>query len=363
MSHLSFHYGQPVYKLEAHGIRITVTIQNACVMPYYQVSDDKEICPYWLAPWWNDKLYDDGSTISSTLRGNFFCMEPEEGSKYEHGLCANSPWDLQHVEVREDSSEMVLQFQDPEAGGFIEKTLSIYAGDSAIYETDKMYGFEGRYSYNTHPCLKVPKACFAGQIKGTFHSAVTAADIFSSETGAYRRLGISQQIEDMSCVTTIYGEKTDLTRHPQYKGTIDLLLSRTDAENRIGYEVFINPEGGYCYYQLKDTSVLPYTMFWMFNGGRHFAPWNGTVDGCLGVEEMSGPVCIFDRDFPKVSQSHGIQMEKDKPVAVKQIYGAVELPEHFTSIEKLTLEKEGLRVCSDTGIELLIPIRLSYFAK
>lgn len=361
MGNLSFQLGQPVYTFRNEGIRVDVTVQNACVMPNYRISKEKEICPYWLAPWWNDRLYDDGSTISSTLRGNFFCMEREGDGKHEHGLCANSPWELYGLESDNRATRMRLRFSDPIDGGMIEKTMELRENDTAVYECDRLSGFEGRFSYNTHPCLKMPKTCFSAQLEGTFHSAITCANIADTQGGTYRRLPASLQIDDLHNVTTIYGEKTDLTRHPQHKGTIDLLLSKTEAVNGIGYAVLMNPEEGYLYYQLKNADVLPYTMLWIFCGGRHFAPWNGTVDGCLGVEEMSAPVCIFDKDFGQgTPRSYTRLFQKTDTLSVKQIYGAVALPDGFTVIEKTNLGDHGLEIVAGDGLTVQIPVDLSF---
>ena len=361
MRDLDFHLGQPVYKLENDRIRIMTTVQNACVLPYFLFRDGREICPYWLAPWWNDRLYDDGSTISSTLRGNFFCMERKGLQGYEHGRCANSPWELDGVEDKQDRKVMKLRFSDPD-GGWIEKHLEIRNDDTAVYETEILKGFSGEFTYNTHPCLKVPKECFAASLDGNWKEMQTAnGKLLDTEGGTYSRLPALTRITDRKKVTTVYGEEVDLGRHPQPKGTIDLLIADTDATDGLGYAVFANPEEGYLYYQIKDAKVLPNTMFWLFNGGRHFAPWNGTTDGCLGVEEMSGRLFIFDEDFPDRPDRYMIPFEEGKDLSVRQVYGVVPLPEGERSIRASRLTDKGILVSFEGGTEAQITVDISFF--
>lgn len=361
MEALTFHLGQPVYRLANRRINILTTVQNACVLPYFSIGDGKEICPYWVAPWWNDRLYDDGSTISSTLRGNFFCMERKGLGGYEHGRCANSPWALAGVEEDGEKKTMTLRFTDPD-GGEIDKHLEIRESDPAVYETEILKGFSGEFSYNTHPCLKVPKECFAASLDGNWSEWQTATGkLLDTESGTYSRLPGMTAIRDWKHVTTVYGEETDLSRHPQKKGTIDLMIAKTDAVNGLGYAVFANPEEGYLYYQLKDARILPETMFWLFNGGRHFAPWNGTTDGCLGVEEMSDRIVIFEEDFPENPDRYMIPVKPDQEIAVRQVYGAVALPEGKRYIKESALTEQGISVQFDDGVQIQIPVDISFF--
>lgn len=361
MKSLAFHLGQPVYVAETDGIRITVTTQNACVMPYFRMAGEREVCPYWLAPWWNDRLYDDGSTISSTLRGNFFCASRENEELPEHGWCANTPWELCQTDMADRGLRMKLRCENPAEGSSIVKTLRADRNSSTIYEADDMTGFEGRFYYNTHPCLKLPIACFAGQLEASFDTCVSWADIAPTEGGSYRRLPACCRIEDLHHATTIYGEPADLTRHPQRKGTLDLLLAKTNAADGVGYAVFANPEEGYIYYQLKDARTLPYTMLWLFNGGRHYPPWNGTLDGCLGVEEMSGPIPIFDERFGKEEMpAYGRVFRPEETLSVRQAYGVVPMPAGFERIEGVELRAEGLHIALGGAAAMDIPVDLTF---
>lgn len=361
MKHIDFHLGQPVYTAETDSIRLTATIQNACVMPYFRLADGKEICPYWIAPWWNDRLYDDGSTISSTLRGNFFCASREGELTPEHGWCANTTWTLDKVSDSERGVTMTLRCENDADGSSVVKTLRADMGGSAVYEADVMTGFDGLFHYNTHPCLKLPQTRYAGQLMGSFGKCVTCADVASPAEGSYRRLPSNYEIEDWHCVTTVYGEKTDLTRHPQRKGAIDLLLAKTETDGDIGYAVFVNPEEGYLYYQLKNINTLPYTMLWLFNGGRHFAPWNGTTDGCLGVEEISAKIPIFDGSCEEDAPSSRARLfVPEESFSVRQIYGAVSLPRGVIDMTGVEVLQNGLRVTADGADAIEIPIDLSF---
>ena len=43
---------------------------------------------------------------------------------------------------------------------------------------------------------------------------------------------------------------------------------------------------GYVWFSLKNPADFPATMFWLSNGGRTAAPWNGRHVGRIGIEEV-----------------------------------------------------------------------------
>ena len=61
----------------------------------------------------------------------------------------------------------------------------------------------------------------------------------------------------------------------------------SDPSNRFAWTAVTYPDQRFAWFALKDPAVLRHTVFWLSNGGRHYAPWNGRHTGVLGLEEVT----------------------------------------------------------------------------
>ena len=117
--------------------------------------------------------------------------------------------------------------------------------------------------------------------------------------------------------------------------------------SRLAWTVAVNLREGYAWYSIKDQSVLPHTVMWMENRGRHGAPWNGR-NSCLGLEETCSYFAagLAAPDDGGVIGSAGIptavDLQPDEPLVVRTIQGvfAVDDPE----IEIVALDESGVFV-------------------
>jgi hypothetical protein len=91
----------------------------------------------------------------------------------------------------------------------------------------------------------------------------------------------------------------------------------------------------------------------MFSGGRHYTPWKGTQDGCLGVEDGTTvfPLAHIPND-PLVKNNAGIQLETDKAYQYRQIYGVEELPQGFKCVENVEYQEDGIVLVGNDGIQI-----------
>ena len=58
-----------------------------------------------------------------------------------------------------------------------------------------------------------------------------------------------------------------------------------DPAQKLGWVTALRPVPGDVVMMVKEVAVLPQTMLWFSNGGRHSDPWRGEHLGVLGVEE------------------------------------------------------------------------------
>ena len=69
-------------------------------------------------------------------------------------------------------------------------------------------------------------------------------------------------------------------------GYEDIVLMASDPKLPFAWTALTVPEHNYVWFALKDPRVLPSTLFWISNGGRHYAPWNGRHRRAIGLEEV-----------------------------------------------------------------------------
>lgn len=350
---ITYHYGQASYIAKSEKVKIITSIQNACTTPYFMI-DDKEICPYWTAPWWEHENMN--GDILSTLRGNFICVaKTEDYNDPEHGYCCCSPWELSGIDMDGSTIKMVLEVDEP-SGGFIRKTLRTDGSNTAVYEENELNGISGEYSVSNHPCLKLPKDKSQSCFSMTDPETIVTPKIFceTPEKNGYMLFPRNIEIGDWHHVRTIYGEELDLAHHPAKQGTVELLMMAHKPQ--LVFCALVNKEEGYIYYQLKNAKTFPYILFWMFSGGRHYAPWNGTQDGCLGVEDSNSYLPFMRNDIeettgrPKYNTS--VEFSEKETYTFRQIYGVVKLPDGMNCVENITFAKEGIELAGDGGIRI-----------
>lgn len=370
MGYTTFHYGKPCYVLEGAKTKVITTIQGACTLPYFNV-EGKEICPYWIAPWWNDRPLDDGQNISTVLRGNFFCLSRmEDHNDPEHGWCATLPWEIEGVKEEGSDFELALAFEAEPDGGVIRKKLAFHENETAVYEENLISGYEGNYSICDHPCVKLPGNPKNSHFTMSEPEAGYTCKSFmgGTETRSYMFLERNQEIHDIHSVRSIYGENVDLAHHPVMKGAFDLIQFAERKERDICFAAFVNKEEGYIYYQLKNPKEYPYVMLWIFNGGRYFEPWNGTMDGCLGVEDLAEFAAqLFpnetDTETGKGKYNTCTVLEPGREYSYKQIYGVVKMPEGYEGVADIQYTDEGIVIVGLDGSEIPAKVDWKYLLK
>jgi hypothetical protein len=357
------HYGQPTYFAENASVKLLTTIQNACTTPYFKI-DGREIGPYWIAPWWKDSVYLNGDNILSTLRGNFICAaRTEDGNNPEHGWCCALPWELKSSTSNTDCAELVLSVQD-RTGGTIEKTLRTNKSATAVYEQNRLCNFDGEYSIGNHPCLKLPKNARNGYFSMTPPEIIVTPFLFCESPGksGYELFPRDTVIEDIHHVKTIYEDYVDLAHHPAKPGTIEILAMQ--HKSRLVFAAFVNMEEGYVYYQLKNSKYFPFILFWMFSGGRHYAPWNGTQEGCLGVEDGTNAFPFVHIPKDPLAENNtgntGIQLKPDKVYQYRQIYGVEKLPEGFKCVENVEYLEDGIVLAGNDNIQIHVQVNWKF---
>ena len=116
------------------------------------------------------------------------------------------------------------------------------------------------------------------------------------------------------------------------------------------------------WFAFKDPDVLPSTVFWIENHGRHGSPWNGR-NNCLGIED----VCAFFAEGlaastqPNLVSNAGIptsiELSPSKPTTINYIQGIARIPAGFEQVQTVEFSASQATFISTSGQKVTIPVK------
>lgn len=299
--HLRTVMGEPSWRLSHGAVDLSLTVRGGMMAPVgFTLPDGRTVFPYYVNPWWAEAAVIEPPVLAP-LRGDFFCLpfgapnERGDERHVPHGAAASYAWTL-----TDGSSSRIAAEITYEGGGTITKHLEIADGTAAVMTRHVVTGFAGRYPLGHHATLQGARA-HDDPARPVWRIMTHPFDLGMTEPsytspaadGEYYALAAGAQFESLEAVPTKWRDEpvADCSRFPARAGFIDILAwyRRTpdaagDGANVPAWTVAVNLAEGYLWYSLKDARVLPATVMWIENRGRHGAPWNGR-NSCLGLEE------------------------------------------------------------------------------
>ena len=355
--------GQKSWVLETKNIKLCLTEKGGHMAPVIFMKDsDKPIEPFYVNPWAEEDLnLKDDPDVLTPLRGDFFCL-PFGGdnswngeSHPAHGETAGSIWTFIPDE-REDL--ITLKIDTTSRKGSVLKKIKIIEGENNLYISHKIDGFQGPASLGHH-------ATFSGDSKKIISTSsiqfgyTNKYDSSQYNSGEYYSLASLEKFKSLEKVPTIWrkNEFTDCSVFPAREGFVDILQVFNKPMENFAWSAVVVPEEGYLWFSLKDSEILPSTVLWMENRGRHQLPWNGR-NCCIGVED----VCSSFADGLSVSaennflNNEGIktyhQIKENEKLSVNYIQGVARIPDGFDRVRNITKKDDGIELISYSGIKV-----------
>ncbi len=368
-------FGQPSWLLSTADVEVAVTRRGGHMAPVtFFRNTDRPVRPYYVSPWQEEGLKLDVPVLVP-LRGDFFCMpfggngEAHRGEQHPpHGEVAGSEWRLAGAEESGPVKTLTLELETRARPGRVTKQVSLVEGQSVVYTRHVVDGFVGRTPLGHHATLAVPEKEGSLRVKTSpFRFGMTNPGVFSDPAKReYQSFAPGARFSDLRQVPLLWkgAADADASRYPARTGFADLLLLATDRPAAPGDPAWVTatlPEQGYLWFSLKDPAVLPSTVMWVENHGRHASPWNGR-NRCLGLED----VCAFFADGlaasvrPNVLNEQGLATSHEltgKPFAVNYIQGVVRIPAGFEEVRTVRFSPEGVSFVSTGGPEVTVPVR------
>jgi hypothetical protein len=353
-------HGEPSYRLRSDLVDLAVTRRGGQMAPVRFQLEDRWVEPYSIAPWKPKECSKKTPAVLRVLRGDFFCLPfgEDKTTKYVHGETANRKWEL--LEEGEGLLRMRLSLKNQD--GVVTKTLRLAPGERVVYQEHAVEGVSGRYNFGHHAILQFPEEggpYFVNVSPVRF--AATRPEAFTDPAiGEYSSLKVGAKFQSLDKVPLAAGGKTSLRQYPARPGFEDLVMVSSKEGDFAWTAVTLD---GYVWISLKDPRVLPSTLFWFSNGGRHYPPWKGKHRGRLGLEE----VCSHFNDGPiqsrrdllatqKIPTAHAFS--KTEPTRVRLIQLVHPVPKGFGMVTRVTPDPDGnsVRVKGYGEKEVRVPV-------
>jgi hypothetical protein len=251
---------------------------------------DRWVQPYAIAPWANEPGIESLPPILQALRGDFFCMpfgETGQDGVPIHGKCANEVWTLRS----KSPSHVSLTY------GNLTRQISVI-GASSILQRWTIAENTGRTTLGNHAMLQIPESGGRVSVGSLKIGQVVPGDFEVPYAGGYSSLEPGEVFDQLDHVRRRDGSFADATKLPLDPGFENLLMIGSEPATQLGWTAVCFPQAGYVWISIKNTSVLPCTLFWHSNGGRHYWPWSGRHRNVLGVEDL----CSYFNLGPQTSE-------------------------------------------------------------
>jgi hypothetical protein len=138
-----------------------------------------------------------------------------------------------------------------------------------------------------------------------------------------------------------------LSRYPARRGFEDLATIVHDDRVPFAWTAVTFAAEGYVWLTLKDPRVLRQTIFWISNGGRHYAPWSGRHVDVMGVEDVTSyfheglAASAAPNAFTRAGWPTAVRLSPHRPTVVNSVMVVVRVPPGCKPVTAVTAEGEG----------------------
>lgn len=356
-------HGQPSWAFRSSHVHANLTKLGGHLGPVAFRLDHRLVTPFSVAPWAEEKVTPDTPGLLRALRGDFFCAPfggngtAWRGEQHPpHGETANAPWQLKAFEWRGDRLMLHARLRTRTRPGTVEKYITLIDGHAVVYQRHEITG-RGPMPLGHHAMIKFPDVPESGLVST---SRFVAGQVFPGEfesppSRGYQALLPGAAFKSLDRVPLLNGGFADLSKYPARRGYEDLVMLTADPKLPFAWNAVTFPHERYVWFSLRDPRLLRHTIFWISNGGRHYAPWNGRHISVMGIEdttsyfhyglaESAKPNPLTRRGVPTT-----VTLHPKKPVTIPYLFGVAEIPAGFDRVKEIRPIDNGIELVSASG--------------
>jgi hypothetical protein len=367
--------GASSWRISTRDVEAFVTKTGGHLGPATFERRGRKIRPFAVAPWCEEREAAALPPILKILRGDFFCL-PFGGNATAfrgehhpvHGETANSVWRLESL----DASELHVSLNPRIRPGRVDKKITLREGHPALYVRHVISGMRGPMNPGHHAMLKFPDEPGSGIVSTSrfVQGQVYPKEAEQAAKGGYQSLQVGARFDSLERVPQIAGGFADLSRFPARRGYEDIVLVVSDPDLTFAWTAVTFPKQRYVWFALKDPRVLRETVFWISNGGRHYAPWNGRHVNVMGLEEVTSH---FHEGLAESARKNPLSekgiptclhLDPRRPTVINYIMAVAEIPSGFNRVASLIASDEGREVTlrSASGQRVKVPLDTGFLS-
>lgn len=368
--------GAPSWMFASDRVEASLTREGGHLAPVRFHTARGIVQPFAIAPWGEEKLSADTAPVLRRLRGDFFCApfggnaRAWRGERHPaHGETATRPWDFVACDEMPGGVEFVTRMRTNVRPGEVTKRILLRRGETNLYCRHELTGFSGPMPLGHHAMLAFPEENGPGRIQLSpwREGRVCPRPFESAAAGGYSALETGAAFRNLDRVPLANGGHADLTTYPAREGYEDLVMvSSRERAASPAWTTVTFPEAGWLWFALKDPRVLPSTVLWHSNGGRHYPPWNGRHRRVLGLEEVAS---YFHFGLAESAAANplaaagvptALALRRDRVVEINYIMGVAALPKGFDRLRSVRAVAGGLVFTAASGVRAEHPVDLSF---
>jgi len=329
--------------------------------------------PFDVAPWAEEKVKPSTPEMLRVMRGDFFCM-PFGGSEVSyrgevyppHGETANGVWKMESL----GADEIHLSMKTSIRRGRVDKYIRLAPLEALVYCRHIVSGMKGPMCLGHHAILKLPAGASGRVSVSPFRFGMVYPGNFEDPAkGGYSSLKPGARFTSLSRVPLANGGWTDLSVYPAREGFEDLALLATKPTQPFAWTAMTVSSERYVWFALKDPRVLVSTVFWMSNGGRHYAPWNGRHRRAIGLEEVVGSFhnglaeSARENILTKADVKTCAQLVATRPLVVNYIMGMAAIGRGFDVVERIEADGKGVKIAARSGQVVNVRVDIDFLKR
>jgi len=368
-------HGQPSWRFQSDRVAAAITELGGHLAPVRFRLPHGTVEPFSIAPWAAKEVPAADPDLLRVCRGDFFCApfgaseKAYRGEKHApHGEVANAKWKFVSLAKTKLETVLHLSLRTKVRKGCVDKFVRLRCGETALYCRHVLSGMSGRMSYGHHAILKFPDAPGSGLISMSpiSHAQVLPERFEDPAKGGYQSLKIGATFTRLDRVPALDGSLADLSSYPARRGFEDLVMIAHEAAPDFAWTAVTFPKERYVWFALKDPRVLRSTVFWISNGGRHYAPWSGRHISRMGLEDVTSyfHLGLAASAEPNAFSKRGIatcaELKPFPPLVVNYIMGVAEIPAKWGPVKSIVRTPHGVTLQSARGRDVLAPLDVSF---